>query len=165
MIVVLLNSYRSPGPFCLAEVYPVQPVLQAVTGPRAACPSRRPVHPHGTGRAIGIRDGAAQFGADRPVNGPAMSARSAAILNAIGSAAGALKRVSSVAAGASCADRPAPGPRAWPVACILRRVHRNAHIQMISTDAYSTQKSRLIVGHTAPHLRSLSHVGIGHALV
>jgi hypothetical protein len=25
MIVVLLNSYRSPGPFCLAEVYPVQP--------------------------------------------------------------------------------------------------------------------------------------------
>src|SRR3954468_235169 len=110
--------YRSPGPFCLAEVYPVQPVLQAVAGPRAACPSRRPVHPDGTGRAIGIRDGAAQFGADRPVNGPAMSARSAAILNAIGSAAGALKRVSSVAAGASYADRPAPGPRAWPVACI-----------------------------------------------
>ena len=47
------------------------------------------------GRAIGIRGGAVQFGADRPVNGPAMSARSAAILNAIGSATGALKRVSS----------------------------------------------------------------------
>src|SRR3954471_24170504 len=89
--------YRSPGPFCLGEVYPFNLFWKL---------------------SLVLRDGAAQFGADRPVNGPAMSARSAAILNAIGSAAGALKRVSSVAAGASCADRPAPGPRAWPVACI-----------------------------------------------